>query len=80
MTFDHQEHRSYQPDMKRVKAKAPITTRYLAFLRQYFSMASADTLLGLTFEEKIWVKRIDEHLEAKDSWFEALKLLEREAK
>lgn len=43
-------------------------------------MALADALLGLTFEEKIWVKRIDEYLEAKDSWFEALKVLEREAK
>ncbi|CAL9020604.1 unnamed protein product [Prunus brigantina] len=49
----------YRPDQGRLEDKAPFSRSDLEYLRQYFTVTPADTIFGLTTEERARVEASD---------------------
>ncbi|CAL9018713.1 unnamed protein product [Prunus brigantina] len=69
----------HHPDQKALECEALFKESDLEYLRHYFSVTPADTLFGLTTEEKARVKRLDDYLNARDTLAEARQALESES-
>ncbi|CAL9001521.1 unnamed protein product, partial [Prunus brigantina] len=64
---------------RKLEDKAPFGRSDLEYLRQYFSVTPADTLFGLTTEERAQASRLDDYLMARDALAEVRRALEKEA-
>ncbi|CAL2271994.1 unnamed protein product [Prunus armeniaca] len=68
----------YRPEQGRLEAKAPFSRSDLEYLRRYFTVTLADTIFGLTTEERARVSRLDDYLTARDALAKARQSLEEE--
>ncbi|CAL8077903.1 unnamed protein product [Prunus armeniaca] len=67
---------SYQPDQGWLEDKALFSRSDLEYLRQYFTVTPADTLFGLTTEERARASHLDNYLTARDTLAKARRALE----
>ncbi|CAL2266703.1 unnamed protein product [Prunus armeniaca] len=62
----------------RLEDNAPFSKSDLEYLCQYFTVTPADTIFGLTTEERAWVSHLDDYLTARDALAKARQALEEE--
>ncbi|KAL6269610.1 hypothetical protein ACE6H2_026521 [Prunus campanulata] len=70
---------NYQPDLGGLEAKILFSKGDLEYLHQYLTVTPADTIFGLTTEEKARVGRLDDYLTARDTLAKARQALKEEA-
>ncbi|CAL2230095.1 unnamed protein product [Prunus armeniaca] len=68
----------YRPEQGKLEAKAPFGRNDLEYLCRYFTVTPADTIFGLTTEERARVSRLDDYLAARDTLAKARQALEEE--
>ncbi|CAL2247924.1 unnamed protein product [Prunus armeniaca] len=68
----------YRPDQGRLEDKAPFSRSDLEYLRQYFTVTPADTIFGLTTEERARASRLDDYLTAMNTLAKARQAREEE--
>ncbi|CAL8095915.1 unnamed protein product [Prunus armeniaca] len=68
----------YRPEQGGLGPKAPFSGSNLEYLYRYFTVTPADTIFGLTIEERAWVSHLDDYLAARDALAKARQALEEE--